>query len=242
MLFAGTQQAQRGRRNIMGIRSKIKGFTLVEMLVVIAIIAILAAALFPAISSAMDSARATAMKNKGRGIWAAILSANMEREPLNLGPLWPAEIKNDTGDSSSYFTYLLSNGEDTSQVVGSSEERLVSDLTPESLIAQGIQPHTGSGAVKDENIAWRVAEIGDTTAGEIPFLVSKNVEDDELASASDEDDTSRIKLTDGKPFGKKRAVWVSKGGGIFDARSKYLYNRIVMGIATNNVTLWTCAQ
>ncbi|NLF85070.1 MAG: prepilin-type N-terminal cleavage/methylation domain-containing protein, partial [Lentisphaerae bacterium] len=54
---------------------KIKGFTLVEMLVVIAIIAILAAALFPAISNAMDAARATAMKNKGRGIWAAILSA-----------------------------------------------------------------------------------------------------------------------------------------------------------------------
>ena len=226
----------------MAIRMKIKGFTLVEMLVVIAIIAILAAALFPAISNAMDSARATAMKNKGRGIWAAILSANMEREPLNLGPLWPAELKGDTGDSAKYFTYLLSNGEDTTKIAGSSEDRLVSDLTPESLIAQGIQPHTGSGAVADKNIAWRVAEIGDTTPGEIPFLFSKNVEDNELQPGSGEDDTARIGLIEGKPFGKKRAVWVSKGGGIFDARSKYLYNRIVMGIGTTNVMLWTCSQ
>jgi prepilin-type N-terminal cleavage/methylation domain-containing protein len=221
---------------------KIKGFTLVEMLVVIAIIAILAAALFPAISNAMDAARATAMKNKGRGIWAAILSANMEREPLNLGPLWPAELKGETGDSSKYFTYLLSDGENTTAVSGTSDDRLVSDLTPESLIAQGIQPHTGSGSVADKNIAWRVAEISDTTPGEIPFLFSKNVEDNELQSAANETDNARISLTEGKPFGKKRAVWVSKGGGIFDARSKYLYNRIVMGINTTNVTLWTCSQ
>jgi len=226
----------------MAILKKIKGFTLVEMLVVIAIIAILAAALFPAISNAMDAARATAMKNKGRGIWAAILSANMEREPLNLGPLWPAELKGETGDSSKYFTYLLSDGENTTAVSGTSDDRLVSDLTPESLIAQGIQPHTGSGSVADKNIAWRVAEISDTTPGEIPFLFSKNVEDNELQSAANETDNARISLTEGKPFGKKRAVWVSKGGGIFDARSKYLYNRIVMGINTTNVTLWTCSQ
>ncbi len=226
----------------MTMRLKIKGFTLVEMLVVIAIIAILAAALFPAISNAMDQARATAMKNKGRGIWTAILSANMEREPLNLGALWPVDIKSDTGDTAKYFTYLLSDGEDKVSVASSSDERVVSDLSPESLIAQGIQPHNGAGPVADKNIAWRVAEIADTTPGEIPFLISKNVEDNELKTATDENDSTRIKLTDGKPFGKNRAVWVSKGGGIFDARAKYLYNKIVMGINTTNVTVWACAQ
>lgn len=228
----------------MAILKKLKGFTLVEMLVVIAIIAILAGALFPAISNAMDSARATAMKNKGRGIWSAILSANMEREPLNLGPLWPVETKKDTGDSSAkYFTYLLSDGETTTEVAGTADDRLVSDLTPEALIAQGIQPHTGGGAVPDKNIAWRVAEIGDTAPAELPFLVSKNVDDNELSSAKDENDKARITLMEGKPFGRKRAVWVAKGGGIFDARPKYLYNSVVMGIGiTNGLPLWTCAQ
>ena len=227
----------------MAILKKLKGFTLVEMLVVIAIIAILAGALFPAISNAMDSARATAMKNKGRGIWSAILSANMEREPLNLGPLWPVETKKDTGDSAKYFTYLLSDGETTTEVAGTADDRLVSDLTPEALIAQGIQPHTGGGAVADKNIAWRVAEIGDTAPAELPFLVSKNVEANELSSAKDENDKARITLMEGKPFGRKRAVWVAKGGGIFDARPKYLYNYIVMGIGiTNDLPLWTCTQ
>ena len=56
---------------------KMTGFTLVEILVVIAIIAILASALFPAIQNAMGQAQATAMKTKGRGIWVAINSANM---------------------------------------------------------------------------------------------------------------------------------------------------------------------
>jgi prepilin-type N-terminal cleavage/methylation domain-containing protein len=228
----------------MKMRMKIKGFTLVEMLVVIAIIAILAAALFPAISNAMDSARATAMKNKGRGIWAAVLSANMEREPLNLGPLWPMEAGAEASISAvaPYFTYLLSDGENKSTIAGSSELRLVSDLSPESLIAQGIQPHQGGGAIEDKNIAWHVAEINERTPVEIPFLISKNVDETALAPGSSETDMTRINLKDGKPFGTKRAVWVTKGGGILDARQKYLYNRIVMGIATTNITLWTCAQ
>ena len=120
---------------------------------------------------------------------------------------------------------------------------LLKDLTPEALIAQGIQPHTGGGAVADKNIAWRVAEIGDTAPAELPFLVSKNVEANELSSAKDENDKARITLMEGKPFGRKRAVWVAKGGGIFDARPKYLYNYIVMGIGiTNDLPLWTCAQ
>ena len=221
---------------------KRSGFTLVELLVVIGILGILSAALFPAIGNAVMSANMAAVGTRGKDIFVAITSANMEREPLNLGPLWPAELKGETGDSSKYFTYLLSDGENTTAVSGTSDDRLVSDLTPESLIAQGIQPHTGSGSVADKNIAWRVAEISDTTPGEIPFLFSKNVEDNELQSAANETDNARISLTEGKPFGKKRAVWVSKGGGIFDARSKYLYNRIVMGINTTNVTLWTCSQ
>ena len=222
----------------MAIRMKIRGFTLVEMLVVIAIIAILAAALFPAISNAMDAARATAMKNKGRGIWTAIMSANMEREPLNLRTLWPDDLKNTPGVSiavtADYFSYLMSNGDGES--IAAKDDRMVYDLEPESLIAQGVTAFKGTGKIPAENIAWRIAEVGALSAAEIPFLLSKNVAADTLSSVTDaEIEGESIPLADGlPPFGSKRAVWVTFGGGVFDARRRYFRQKLVMGVNITN--------
>jgi hypothetical protein len=218
------------------------------MLVVIAIIAILAAALFPAISSAMDSARATAMKNKGRGIWTAIYSANAEREPLNMPPLWPVDVKREpdanVSDSKTFFTYLMSDGETVNSVQVSGDSRLVPDLSSDLLVAPGVTLKVGEGALEDKNIAWRVAEVDEATPSTFVFLISKNVDGTELSTAADTTDRTRVKLTGNKPFGKKRAVWVARGGGVFDARERYLYNHVVMGLSepTTNVTLWACGQ
>jgi prepilin-type N-terminal cleavage/methylation domain-containing protein len=117
-----------------------KGFTLVEMLVVIAIISVLAAALFPAIQNAISTASATALKQKGRGVWVAITSANMEREPLNLGVLWPTELEEDAsvGTAVAYFNYLLSDGNNTGTTTDDPDLRVVADLTPDALVASGV--------------------------------------------------------------------------------------------------------
>ena len=215
----------------MAIRMKIKGFTLVEMLVVIAIIAILAAALFPAIQGAMDSARATAMKNKGRSIWTAIMSANMEREPLTLGALWPANVgKKTTAD---YFSYLMSNGDGS---IAPKDDRLVYDLDPESLIAVGVYPYKGAGAIPAANIAWRAADVWHMSAAETPFILSKNVAATTMSSVADPNQEGNpIALADGTPpFGAKRAVWVTFGGGVFDARRRYFREKLVMGVNITN--------
>ena len=231
-----------------------QGFTLVELLVVIAIIALLASALFPAITNAMNQARATTLKNKGRGIWTAVLSANMEREPLSLDPVWPADVCSNENaevavskDAPSYFTFLLSDGTASgkSKIESDPDSRVVSDLTPESLIAQGITPAEIGEAVAAKNCAWHVYAVDNNSAAELPFLITKNVEAKDFERCTDQSNPTKLVLQDGvNPFGKARAVWVTKGGSVSDARPKYLTNYQVGGLAADSqsIAIYKCAE
>lgn len=70
-----------------------KGFTLVELLVVIGIVGILMGALFPAITAAMIRANLASCAKRGRNLYVAIASANVEREAAGLPPIWPRSGK-----------------------------------------------------------------------------------------------------------------------------------------------------
>lgn len=220
-----------------------KGFTLVEMLVVIAIISILAAALFPAIQNAMSQAAATALKSKARGIWTAVTSTNMEREPLNLGTVWPYDLTQDAStkttvkDSCSYFTYLMSDGSDMAKIAESSEDRVSGDLSPEALIASGTSAAKAGGSVGVDNLAWGVMVITDSTSSEIPFLISRNLQNGSTPGfkqpeTADAGKTAYTLDANVKPFNNIRAVWVTRGGGTFDARRKYFTQAQLMGIGS----------
>lgn len=216
-----------------------KGFTLVEMLVVIAIISVLAAALFPAIQNAISTASATALKQKGRGIWVAITSANMEREPLNLGALWPTELEEDAGVGTAvaYFNYLLSDGNNTGTTTDDPDLRVVADLTPDALVASGVTAAKIGEAITEDNIAWGVVKVQDSSPADVPFLISRNYDKTAALSKQANETTEVLELNpDLKPFNATRAVWVTRGGGVLDARKKYFTMSKLMGTGDSSVT------
>ena len=221
---------------------KSKGFTLVEMLVVIAIISVLAAALFPAISSALSTAAATALKTKGRGIWIAITSANTEREQHNEGALWPKDLTEDedisfTESAVGYFNFLLSDGETTGTPTTDENKRIVADLKPETLIASGVTAAKLGDPLQEKNIAWGVVVIPDSAPSEVAFLISRNYTSDAKLKQTDEKSkASEILDLDAnvKPFNATRAVWVARGGGVFDARPRYFTMSSLMGIGDSS--------
>jgi prepilin-type N-terminal cleavage/methylation domain-containing protein len=211
---------------------KQKGFTLVEMLVVIAIIAILAAALFPAIQSAMDQARAAAMKSKGRGVWLAIMSANKEREPLEKGALWPAEAKVEFATITTaplYFDKLMGDA----GTVTRPEDQLASDLRPEMLSASGFPPAANGAAPLTANIAWHVAEVSDSFASADAFLISKDLALSGTTSGATTN--TAVDLSTTGPFKGRRILWVTRGGGVFDAKKKYVSTWEAFYKLTNSV-------
>ena len=222
-----------------------KGFTLIEMLVVIAIIAILAAALFPAIQSALDSARATAMKNKGRGIWIAVVSANSEREPLGSEPVWPSNMTiSGTMKSPQYFSWLMSGGDTDVTTIADTQNSICSDLKVDSLAGAGVPTAAypiGTKLIKAANCAWHVSMIGDTTPSDCAFLLTKNMTVDASGNLTTTLIGGNNVVTldpSKKPFGQNRGVWVTRGGGIFDARKKYLTD---VQVKVTNV-VWECTD
>ena len=220
----------------MNLKKLTQGFTLVEMLVVIAIIAILAAALFPAISTAMDMARATALKSKAKGVWNGILVANNEREPLGKSPLWPEDVDSTyNGSSEKYFQYLLSDGNGTPTDV--QDDRLVSDLSFDTFSAPGVVTAVSASEFNNDHIAWRAGRVGSKSPLDLPFLVTRNIDGDSF-SCSGPDDEGKVKLNGENPFGVKRAVWISVGGSTKDARKRYFDNTTFFnGYTTNDFAI-----
>ena len=91
--------------------TKLSAFTLIELLIVIAVIGILAGMLFPAIKAVMNSAQGTRVANNGKQIVTAITTANIDREANSKGDIWPTDGKGVTwSDSNAYFARLLGKG------------------------------------------------------------------------------------------------------------------------------------
>jgi len=184
-------------------KTKDSGFTLIEMLVVIAIIALLAAILVPTVTNALENANRTKVLSNGRGIYQAIFAAHLET--INFPPnpsVWPRDRATEL-NSTSYFTRLLENRDSD----GNAIEPI---LTPDFALfaANGFPAVRELGDFTEENNTWLVtAQATNSSSSQLPFLITRNLNATALV------DATTVAPTAGDPYADRAIVVVRVGGG-----------------------------
>jgi prepilin-type N-terminal cleavage/methylation domain-containing protein len=166
---------------------RMRAFTLVELLVVMAIIATLAGLAFPAIGSAITQSQLTTVLANAKQVYIAAQRASLDGASTGDTTLgWPLDVA--SADTKAYLTMLAAN------------DYLPNTSFSKILGAPGVTSiTTGTNDVSKDNIAFKIAKISDTNESSTIFLVTKNFSAAGTALA-------------GSPFADKGFVTFKKGG------------------------------
>ena len=190
-------------------------------------IGILSAALFPAIGNAMLQANMTAMSTRAKDIYVAIVSANMERESLGLGTVWPRSgQKMEEGDDISKMRF--ENSSDYFSVLCDSGKLGTRDWTPyvfgfdySKCAGAGVPAKEEPGRLTAANNAWIVAaNVTDDMPDWLPLFITRNVDPASFIPEAGDLREQYIRPS-GKhitPFGNKGFVMIRKGGAVVRMR------------------------
>ncbi len=178
------------------------GLTLIELLVMVAIIGILAVLLFPAVQGAIDKEKALRLGSKGRDIYLSLFDENILKVALKEASIYPSS---DPGSSNYYAT-------STAFIKDSFDKGYFKNVDFSLFAASGgaVLASTNSSEFQAIHNAWCItADIGDRTPSSTPFLFTRNikVEGNNLSGVP-------TLNPDEMPFGDKLAVVVTKGGEV----------------------------
>ena len=163
--------------------------------------------------------RGQSIKNRGRGIWIAVVSANSERETLVNGLVWPKELGFDHRHTSTeYFRWLKSDT--PGHIATNAADQYVSDLSANLLGMdyRGIPTASSAATFSSSNNAWIVICVSNDSPSDVPFLITRNVFLGQTACATST--ITRVKSAFHPQL--DYVIWVTRGGGCFLADFKYL--------------------
>lgn len=200
-----------------------QGFTLIEMLVVIAIIALLAAILVPAVTGALENANRTRALSNGISIFKQVMAADLDNVLHATENYWPdGETITDTAGngttSTQYFAWLME------------EDREVLKEDFSVFTATGIPAAPDKAAFEtngDRYNTWvAVKDATKESPASMPFLITKNLQETKLVVPNDSFDADRIEPT-GFPYKENAIVVIRVGGGGESLQKKALRWKIL---------------
>jgi type II secretory pathway pseudopilin PulG len=221
-------------------------FNLTSLVVIVALLGLLSFALQPSMSSGRDKANMAAVAARGKDIYVAITSANVDREPLGLPSIWPQSNPPTTNavdiskmnftNSTDYFWALY----DGDHLGTTNHHPYVRGFDFSKLAGSGVPAHGGKRRLGPKNNLWTIAKnVRDEMDDIIPVLVTRNLAAESLVADLTTVSDRRLLFDEEwmTPFRNKGFVMVRKGGGTFNNPAKYATQRVLYNSQTFMTTI-----